>query len=75
MGKRTTLYAAFYTTSTGTNEPVLNVYDFNEKRLDTLISDRVANGVAQPGEHKVQITVAMYNRLLKARGWPEVTTL
>jgi len=64
MAKRTTLYAAF-------NErgvPCINVWDFDRKRLETMVSDRVANGEAFPGEHIVQITVAKYSQMLRELG-------
>lgn len=66
--KRITLYAAF--DSSGT--PMINVYDFNKQRLETLVSDRIANGDAGAGEHVVRITVAKYNRILAERGWGQV---
>lgn len=69
MRKRTTLYAAF----SDTGEPVLNVYDFDKKRLDVFLADRVANNEAVPGEHRVQVTITYYNQILAKRGWPQVT--
>lgn len=68
MRRRTTLYAAVMPTG----EPVLGVYDFDRNRLDTLLADRRANGEAFEGERRVQITIAHYNRLLGASGWPVV---
>lgn len=68
MRRRTTLYAAF----AATGEPALGVWDFDSKKLDTLMSDRKANGEALPGEHKVRIYVRMYNDILAKHGWPPV---
>lgn len=66
---RVTMYAAF----SGDGTPALNVWDFDAKRLATRIGDRIANGEALSGEHSARVTVSMYNRLMRKRGWPEVT--
>lgn len=58
--RRTTLYAAF----AADGEPVLNVWDWDRKRLDRTLSDRAANGHAMPGEHVVRCTVEFYRRKL-----------
>lgn len=69
MSRRTTLYAAF-----SGSVPMLNVYDFNKKRLEMLMSDRKANGDAFPDEHLVRITVEYYNGILRKHGFPEINT-
>lgn len=66
--KRTTLYAAF----TGSGEPALGVWDWNRKRLETMISDRAANGEAFAGEHAVRVTVSFYNSIITRHGWPAI---
>lgn len=68
IAKRTTLYAAF----TGDGTPALGVWDWNRKRLETLISDRTANGEAFAGEHAVRITVSFYNAIITRFGWPAI---
>lgn len=65
MAKRTTLYAAF--SSLGV--PTINVWDFNAKRLRTLVADRHTNGQALPGEHVQQCTIEFYKRQYLDRGW------
>jgi hypothetical protein len=62
------MYAAF--TSDGV--PCINVYDYNKKRLEALVSDRIANGDALPGEHVVRIYRSAYNKLLEKHGFPTV---
>lgn len=66
---RRTLYAAF----SDVGVPAINVWDFDKKRAAVLVSDRIANGHALPGEHVVQITVELYNRMMTERGWPLVS--
>lgn len=66
--KRVTLYATFTTAG----EPCHNVWDFNRKRLEVLLSDRVANGEAFPGEHIVRCTVQFYNEIRARYGFPPV---
>lgn len=65
---RQTLWAAF----TGEGIPVINVYDFNRKKLERLLLDRQANGEALSGEHAVRITVEYYNQILDQYGWSRV---
>jgi len=62
---RTTLYAAF----SDLGVPAINVWDFDRKRLETLVSDRHANGQALPGEPVVRCTVEFYRRAYESRGW------
>jgi hypothetical protein len=71
MAGRTTLFAAFANDGT----PAINVWDFNRRRLETLVSDRRSNGDALPGEHVQHCTIAFYRRTLAARGLPVPTTL
>lgn len=64
--KRTTLYGAF----TGDGEPVLNVWGWERRKVETLVSDRHANGEAFPYERVVRCTVAVYRAKLAAHGLP-----
>lgn len=66
--KRTTLYAAF----TPIGDVVVNVWDWRKKELETLMSDRRANGEAIDGEHMVRIYVTTYNEMLSKRGLPTI---
>lgn len=63
MSKRITLYAAF----TADGEPVINVWNWNRQALETNLYDRRMNGDAFPGEHLVQITVEMYDRIMEKK--------
>lgn len=62
--KRTTIYAAF----SGSGVPVQNAWDFSKPKLEMLVSDRIANGEAFPGEHVVRVTIEFYNRKLTECG-------
>lgn len=66
MSKRVTLYAAFF----GEDCPAINVYGFDRKRLETLVSDRIANGEAHPSERVVRCTLAFYRSKLEKHGLP-----
>lgn len=68
---RMTVYAAFF----GEGTPAINVYDFDRKRLEVLLSDRRANGEAHEDERIVRCTVDFYRRKLQEHGFPVPTGL
>lgn len=63
---RMTVYAAFF----GADVPAINVYDFDRRRLETLVGDRRANGEAHEDERIVRCTVDFYRRKLQEHGLP-----